>query len=173
MKKSILVIIAVTISACSSQSLSTVEPQGQQPAETSTQASMPSPSIHIATITPTEDPVLEYHAVFEQVIDMLHTSFPLRGPGNEFEFTPRIAFNEQADGLVLVDANFVSGEWHIRLFDWNFQDQTDAKDVSVWNPETHFVWRGHAENGKLYGWLTSGGLVPEIPGSARSDGWYT
>ena len=173
MKKSILVIIVFIISACSSQSLSAEEPQAQLPVETSTQASMPPPQIQSVTITPTEDPVLEYYDVYGQVLHMLNTSFPLRGPGNNFESTPNIAFKEQEDGRVLIDANFVSEGWHIRLFDWNFQDQSDVMDVSVWNPETHFVWRGHAGSGELFGWLTSGGLIPEIPDSARSDGWYT
>jgi hypothetical protein len=121
-------------------------------------------------MTPTEDTLLDYDKVYEQVIDMLHAEFPLRGTGKELLWSSNIAIKESDDDLELVDANFVSGEWRIRLFDWDFADRSDLMDVSVLNKQTRFVWRGYAGNGELTGWLTSGGLVPELPDSAGSDG---
>jgi hypothetical protein len=161
------------ISACSSTLWSSVEPQSQQPVEPSTPAPKPTPLIRSATMTATEDPVSDYYKVYEQVIGMLNSEFPLRGPEKELEWSADVDLIEKEDNLVLVDANFVSGEWHIRLFDWDFQDRSDLMDVSVWNKQTKFVWRGYAGSGELIGWLTSGGFVPEIMESAGLDGWFT
>jgi hypothetical protein len=165
--------VTLLISACSSTVLSSVEPQAPKPVETSTPTPKPTPLIRSVTMTPTEDPVLDYYKVYEQVIDMLNTETPLRGPEEDLQWSSDVDLLEKDDDLVLVDANFVSGEWHIRLFDWNFQDRSDAMDVSIWNRQTKFVWRGYAGSGDLTGWLTSGGLVPEIRDSADSDEWFT
>jgi hypothetical protein len=165
--------VTLLISACSSTVLSSVEPQAPKPVETSTPTPKPTPLIRSVTMTPTEDPVLDYYKVYEQVIDMLNTETPLRGPEEDLQWSSDVDLLEKDDDLVLVDANFVSGEWHIRLFDWNFQDRSDAMDVSIWNRQTKFVWRGYVGSGDLTGWLTSGGLVPEIRDSADSDEWFT
>ena len=161
------------ISACSSTLLSSVDPQAQQVVEPAAPTPLPTPVIRSATMTPTEDPLSDYPRVYEQVLTMLHMEFPLRGPAQALQWSSNIALKDGDDELELVDATFVSGKWRVRLFDWDFADRSDLMDVSVINKQTRFVWRGYAGNGELTGWLISGGLVPELPDSAGSDGWFT
>jgi hypothetical protein len=161
------------LTACSTTLLSSVNHEEQQPVEIPTQVPYPSPVVRSATMTPTEDPESDYYKVYEQVIDLLKTDFPLRGPKDSLQWSADVDYLEDEEGQILVDANFVAGDWKIRLFDWDFKDRSDAMDVSIVNREKRFVWRGHAGSGDLFGWLTSGGLVPNCLETADSEGWLT
>lgn len=155
-------------SGCATTLLGSIE---LEEGATGTMASSPRPSpiLRSATMTPTKGPFWAYYVVYLQVKEMLNEEYPRRGPEEDLLWGSDVREQEHAPGTV--DGTFISGDWKIRLFDWDLEDRTDAIEVSVSNHETRFRWVGYGQGDELTGWLASGGLVPEAGVETRPEEW--
>lgn len=148
---------ALLVSACSSTLWTSLELEEQHDLETPTRALNPSPVVRSATKTPTMTPEETYEAIFRQVVAHVAQQHPQRAPIRDLEWEG--GFRIGLRDAETMEGDLISGDWKVRLFDWDAADPTDAVDVTVRNPTTLFTWTGTASLDQIDGQLQSGGLV--------------